>query len=308
MLKYYLKIFFSILISLICFIFFFKIFFNELSNLPPINLSFANYLSLFICIIFILFVNLIATINWKIIINEFHKKQILLNIIYIFVVTNFYKYIPGNVGHYLGRLYFGKKNSLNYSIGINSIILETIWFAIAAIIISLFSFNYINEHFFNRVFFNAPITLISIITFVIVILSYYVLDLLARIKNLKLKNQNIIFKNITLRSSVLVLINYIIYFFILTLIYYYILFSIFSIKINLFVLFSIMSFSWLIGFISPGAPGGLGVREIIVLKLLSPIIPISVVASASILFRILCIIGDLLSYVMGKLIKKINNF
>jgi uncharacterized membrane protein YbhN (UPF0104 family) len=308
MLKYYLKKLFNIIISLICFVFFFKIFFTEISNLPSINLSFVNYLSLFISVIFILLVNFLASLNWKIVINEFYIKQSFLKLIYIFFVTNFYKYIPGNIGHYLGRLYFGKKNSLNYSLGVNSIILETVWFAIAAVIISLFSFNYINEHFFNGLFFNAPLVLILLSSLIIVTITYYILELIKKIKNLKVNNQHIFFKNITFRSSILILIIYIIYFLILSFIYYFILVSIFTIQIDFIILFSIISFSWLIGFISPGAPGGLGVREIIVLKLLSPIIPISVIGSASILFRVLCISGDLLSFIIGKLIKKMNNF
>lgn len=308
MLKYYLKKLFNVVISLICFVFFFKIFFSEISNLPSINLSFVNYLSLFISVIFILLVNLLASLNWKIVINQFHIKQSFLKLIYIFFVTNFYKYIPGNIGHYLGRLYFGKKNSLNYSLGVNSIILETVWFAIAAVIISLFSFNYINEHFFNGLFFNAPLVLILLSSLIIVTITYYILELIKKIKNLRANNQHIIFKNITFRSSILILIIYIIYFLILSFIYYFILVSIFTIQIDFIILFSIISFSWLIGFISPGAPGGLGVREIIVLKLLSPLIPISVIGSASILFRILCISGDLLSFIIGKLIKKMNNF
>ena len=58
----------------------------------------------------------------------------------------------------------------------------------------------------------------------------------------------------------------------------------------------IFSFSWLIGFITPGAPGGLGIREAILMFFLDGIASADAVTSAAMINRIASIFGDMLAY------------
>lgn len=50
--------------------------------------------------------------------------------------------------------------------------------------------------------------------------------------------------------------------------------------------------SWVAGYITPGAPGGLGVRESILLLMLGPVYPASLILIVAVLHRILSILGD----------------
>jgi len=61
--------------------------------------------------------------------------------------------------------------------------------------------------------------------------------------------------------------------------------------------------AWLIGFLTPGAPGGIGVKEIVLLFFLSPIMNESGVLMTIIYHRIILIIADLLAYMFLKLIQ-----
>jgi hypothetical protein len=55
--------------------------------------------------------------------------------------------------------------------------------------------------------------------------------------------------------------------------------------------------AWVAGFVTPGAPGGLGVREAVMLLFLAPIVGESVGLVSVLLFRIVTVLGDLLFFV-----------
>ena len=63
--------------------------------------------------------------------------------------------------------------------------------------------------------------------------------------------------------------------------------------------------SWVAGFIVPGAPGGIGVRESILLLVLSPYYAGDIVLIAAILHRISSILGDIIAFVMEPIISKL---
>ncbi|WP_133122541.1 hypothetical protein [Yoonia maricola] len=59
--------------------------------------------------------------------------------------------------------------------------------------------------------------------------------------------------------------------------------------------------AWLIGFLTPGVPGGIGVREAAMIALLTGPLPADDVLIAVIVFRFVTTIGDLLIYLAGNL-------
>ena len=68
-------------------------------------------------------------------------------------------------------------------------------------------------------------------------------------------------------------------------------------RINDTALFvAVFSLSWIAGFIIPGAPGGLGVREFMILLMLGPGYGETPALSAALLLRIITAGGDVLSF------------
>lgn len=57
--------------------------------------------------------------------------------------------------------------------------------------------------------------------------------------------------------------------------------------------------AWLLGLITPGAPAGVGVRELVLLGLLSPFVPQSTILLATVLGRLVTIGGDMLFFGWG---------
>jgi hypothetical protein len=54
-------------------------------------------------------------------------------------------------------------------------------------------------------------------------------------------------------------------------------------------------FAWMGGFITPGAPGGLGVREALLTMLLPDILPATVIIAGVVIFRVITLFGEILA-------------
>lgn len=56
--------------------------------------------------------------------------------------------------------------------------------------------------------------------------------------------------------------------------------------------------AWVLGFIVPGAPGGIGVRELVLTLLLSPVIGREQIVALGVLHRLITVAGDFAAYVL----------
>jgi len=125
---------------------------------------------------------------------------------------------------------------------------------------------------------------------------------------LRLKGISLPYKKLldSFRCISLVYLSYFIFFFIAGLL----LVSIVSIflNINLIIcakIIAIFSIAWLAGFIIPGAPGGIGVREAVIIFFISPIIGEPQSIAVSIALRIVTLLGDVWFFVISE---KTTNF
>lgn len=56
--------------------------------------------------------------------------------------------------------------------------------------------------------------------------------------------------------------------------------------------------AWVLGFVVPGAPGGIGVREMVLTMMLAPVIGQDMIVTLSVLHRLITVIGDFAAYVV----------
>ena len=63
--------------------------------------------------------------------------------------------------------------------------------------------------------------------------------------------------------------------------------------------------SWMTGFLTPGAPGGLGVREAAMLLFLGPMMDDGIILSAIVIHRMIYVIGDVLAFGFAQLYKNV---
>ena len=64
---------------------------------------------------------------------------------------------------------------------------------------------------------------------------------------------------------------------------------------KIFIILSANYISVFIGFVTPGVPGGIGVREAVLMKVLSPFFQEEIVILAAVIHRIVLILSDLLA-------------
>ena len=69
------------------------------------------------------------------------------------------------------------------------------------------------------------------------------------------------------------------------------------------VIISIFSVSWVLGYIVPGASGGIGVRESILIILLSSYFMKADVLVFTVLSRVITLLGEILSFAYARLYK-----
>lgn len=65
--------------------------------------------------------------------------------------------------------------------------------------------------------------------------------------------------------------------------------------------------AWVLGFIVPGAPGGIGVRELLVTLLLGNVVGQEMVVTLSVTHRLITVIGDFLAYLVMIIIRRMSS-
>lgn len=57
--------------------------------------------------------------------------------------------------------------------------------------------------------------------------------------------------------------------------------------------------AWVLGFVVPGAPGGVGIREMVLTLICGPIIGQNLIVTIALIHRLITVVGDFLAYILG---------
>lgn len=236
---------------------------------------------------------------WKLYIDFFsgvHNPT--YEVIIIYLKSNIAKYLPGNVIQYVGRNVLGKK----LEIGQKSIVLATVAELASLVCGNIFfalvmSFQNTKsvvgrlwaEHNLKR-----SITVIAILTTAIIAIGvcYLVKNNYGR-RIINYINRVNIKKVVRLFCIVFILYNII---FVVSALILWGIFYVLNADIGFANAASANSLSWLAGYIVPGAPGGIGIREVVLVWLLEAECMPELVILAAVLLRICVILGDFLSF------------
>lgn len=222
----------------------------------------------------------------------------------VYAKANIGKYLPGNVMHYVERNLFAGKIGISQKKLALSSLFEVLSLIGASFVIALgVSYDQLVdalEKVFGK---NYKIIIISAII-VIVIFAALIVFVIKKKFNAILKEytlKNFIataVKNVILNSIVLILLGLI-----MVVLYGYMGGDVTLKKGSLIVSGYIIA--WVLGFIVPGAPGGIGVREVVVTLLLGNVMGEDMVVTLSVIHRLITVIGDFLAYVV-RLVIPIN--
>lgn len=228
-----------------------------------------------------------------------------INVIYLYLRSNLYKYLPGNVFHLIGRNQIAKDESLPHvqvaMITTLEIILQIIT---VLILVLLFSAEYLIQYLTRAIQFIGENKTMFLIAGIIILIAVFFFARKIRGKQI-LKALTFISVR-TIPFLLVFILFYAVYFVGFGFIYILVLHQVgVNLPASLYMTtIGVYSFSWLIGFLTPGAPGGLGIREVVMAALLTGIASQDLIVVSATLTRLVSIIGDILAYILIIIIRK----
>jgi uncharacterized membrane protein YbhN (UPF0104 family) len=228
--------------------------------------------------------------NWHRILNFLAKKKLPKFTIWVWIESNIYKYIPGNIANYFVRYFYLKKLYITDKLIIKSFFIEAIFLSISSFIFGTILFIFLGKTSIFNYFplFNFDLILFGFMAFLITLIYLF-----------KYKySYSLLFVNLS--------IYYLLFFISIGFCAFYILNFLLEIDISILIIVAIYSFAWLGGFIIPGAPAGIGIRESLFVILSNGIILKADALLLILLLRFISICGEILLYLQARY--KLKNF
>lgn len=218
------------------------------------------------------------------------------------------KYIPGNVAHHVGRITLAKQHQLPLSSTLFSMFLETLWAIGIASLISATALLTAGQWLFSGLPELPSWQLLAGLCLVSLALPLAGHRLFEWAAAWWAKRQQTSAASLTMPSfaifwqvGLLYIINYLLLGFILMLIAG----QLFQTEHNdLLLLSGIFAIAWTVGFITPGAPAGLGIRELMLVGMMTPIYDAEIAVAIAATLRLVTVVGDALAFLCGLALSK----
>ena len=240
---------------------------------------------------------------WKRLLSWFGDTQVSLKTcLGIYGRTQIAKYIPGNFLHLPNRHMTGWQSGLSHPAQIGAATYEISGLLVTSGILAVIGLFKLND---PETFLMPETTILVIITFSIVLITfsslYIVQFFLPRIQGINIPSR-------TWAEILKVLLPtwmlYFGFFGITGLIIYGIIGALTGkwFDISPWIVFSASGTAWVLGFITPGAPAGAGVREAILILILSKFTGEATSISIALILRMITILGDVGFYLIAQFI------
>lgn len=248
----------------------------------------------------------LSAIAWKYILEFLCGHKLThRDIVKVYVKSNIGKYIPGNIMHFVGRNVLGKKlgvDQINIAVGTGIEITALIFYA------CFWSVVLARKNFEEAL--RASVSHIGILPLAIICSVAVILAGIAaaygikkgyfqRVKFLFAKG----FKRLCAVLFVIYSITLITPGVFLALFFSHILAINVTWQMCVFITASYVA-SWSIGYMLPGAPGGIGIREFSLLLMLRSVCKTESILAAIVLHRIASILGDLFAFLIEMIMSK----
>lgn len=282
-----------------------------LQNWLSIREQFNHANLIFICLslLILLLVNFGGAFFWYKILKTLSAKIIFKEALRIFIVSNFGRFIPGVFIHYVARVYLVKKLGLSAKEGISSVFLEAYYTLAGAMIVGLISLSTVLKLLSKRLLWNEQlitIILIFILIFILFVPAKTICKFISKIPVMGKYVQITDIKQNFWEHLGLIIISSTL-FLLYGLGFYFL--SVAFLNNNLIDIISstgLLSVSWIIGFLTPIAPGGLGVSDLSFAYFLSPFYGFSMASFLVVIFRFCLFITEGLMFLIVMKIFNLN--
>jgi len=284
---------------------------KQISIFPALHWDLETCASVVASIVLSGLVTLIGGYSWILLLRATGEALTLPKGLVIFTLAQFAKYIPGNVAHHAGRIALASSQGLTFSKVVFSMVIEAGWLVVAASVLAtgwLFLvgdglFEYAKElpTLFQLAASIAAACLLPLLAGWI--LFYWRPGRLRRI----LGNGSITIPSLPILLTCLLM--YILCFLLMGVAAEILAQHLFGAsESHILLLVGAFAIAWVAGFLAPGAPAGIGVREAILLKVLTPIYGPGIAAGLAISLRAITTLTDSLTFLAALLAKGKTDF
>ncbi len=244
---------------------------------------------------------LVTSVAWYILLASFGEKPKALHTLNIILRSQFGKYLPGNFGHHVGRVLLAHKSGLAKGPIAMTMIIEVITVILAASGTAFIAIT-VGQISILPTLFAVPSSG-NILIFGILVISVVVYLYLSRpLSSISLHSLwNV--GEVRIPKILAFIGSYLLYttnFLLLGMILYVLMLSFSNgTSADFWFLTGVFSLAWIAGFITPGAPAGLGVREAILVSTIDPIYGAEIALSLTVSLRIICTLGDGIGFIVG---------
>lgn len=214
----------------------------------------------------------------------------------VFIKANIGKYIPGNVMHFVQRNLFASGMGISQKQLAVSTIFELLSYVIVALLLAVLTSGsgllaVIKTYFGDKL---LLVTALIIAGLAIIVIAYFILK--RKIKELISDYERNDFFKTLLKVMLIQMITLSMLGVVMLILVLYAT-GIRSLEVSGIVI-STYIVAWVLGFVVPGASGGMGIREMALLLLLGPVLGNELVLSLALVHRLITIIGDFAAYLI----------
>lgn len=243
--------------------------------------------------------------SWQLVLRTAALPLGYLSAIRIVTISQFAKYIPGNVGHHIGRVLLAKKEGIPADVALSSMGVDAVLVLAAAALCSLAAFGLIPEltaHYGVAVL--RTIVAIACVLTAAALVSL-TSTLVRRYLAMALKQGSYLFHRGNRLTTCAAVLQNLCSFLLGTAALAIIVAGVGQLPAAaLLNMLGIYSIAWLLGFLVPGAPAGLGVREAVLIIGLSPLLGQETATTSTALLRMTTVLGDGISLLVGLWMKR----
>jgi hypothetical protein len=248
-------------------------------------------------------------IPWQNLLNVLYDTDIKYKeIVFIIVKSNILKYVPGNILQYVGRNELAIQKNMKHSQVAFATVLDLGWYVFSTLLISIIvAKDELLLWIGNQGGIKSSQIIFTVSVFMMCAILIYCFY-----RKKKDAFHEILNRLLSIKFLGILLINLIFYagMGIANSLMYMKAFSIISgqeIATDVFATcIGAVLIATIIGFITPGAPGGIGIREAVSLFLLKNVFDEAVVVSGIVIMRVLAIFGDIISFLIVWLFLKVR--
>lgn len=291
------------LIVLVAIGFFIKFAGHNFKEIPPLNWNVVSVAVIFLSVTLVVASTVLIGTIWHMLLRDNGVSLSWIQAQIIIAIAQFGKYLPGNIGQHVGRVALAREAGIPVPITLNAVLIEILWgtgiaasLALLSLILSVDSHALVGMNLqFSPLQLGAVIVLLLCVPWLGIGLLNRCPPELAKY----LPGWRVIYAP-RLRTALAVALLFLLCFVIMGLILKlqsHWLFS--SNNGNLFELTCLFAVAWLAGYLIPGAPGGLGVREAMMVLLFSPILGSGTAVGLGVTLRVTTTMGDFVAFLLG---------